>query len=566
MRATVLFILFFTGVICGCNRRSYTADIERADSLTEASCPVEALAILEDIPARKLRGDDRALHALVTVKTHDKLNYHHTSDSTIRIAASYFHSHGSVFRRAEATFYNGRVLSDLQNHAAALDAYDDALNLLPTSDTIPSHLRLRSLINSLTAQLLTDLYLYQEAIPFYNTAIDISIALGDSANAVMDGSALIFNFIEIDSLESAQRILNKIKQFSPSLTQRQRANLEIKERFLFLNQGANKQAVKDIHRLIDAIHPNSRNFVYMVAMRAYDNLGITDSATYYAKALISQPKNHNKHIAFEILGHYALINQQISEAQSYYDSLRTSVTNLINVADERPSLISSEYIKHHLEEKKSIKLSQQLFRSRAMATILIIIIIIAAILIYLLWKRVKVNNQEGDNIVTNFRQLNSDFDSDAMINASNSTISQPETNQSREAQIKEILSRLETLSDKMPRKPNPLKQTQIYLTISSMANLNQHIPDDSKIWTDLEEAINKCHPRFSARLRMLLGDINQAHFRPLLLSKAGFGPTEIGKLTCRDRRTINSNRIRLCKKIFNIEITAEKFNRIIDLL
>ena len=89
-------------------------------------------------------------------------------------------------------------------------------------------LSLRSCILSQNAQLLENLRLYSEAIPFYRAAINIPISIGDSTDMVLD----IFCLTQIDSLDSAEAMLAEVYPLLPNLSPSDRAEVEISRRNL----------------------------------------------------------------------------------------------------------------------------------------------------------------------------------------------------------------------------------------------------------------------------------------------------------------------------------------------
>ncbi|MDE6336364.1 MAG: tetratricopeptide repeat protein, partial [Muribaculaceae bacterium] len=88
----------------------------------------------------------------------------------------YYSSHNKELH-PEALYYGARVYSDLGDYPTALKYFQEALDHLP-SDT--KDIDLKSRILSQTGRLLNTLRLYQEAIPYVESTLELDRQQNDT--------------------------------------------------------------------------------------------------------------------------------------------------------------------------------------------------------------------------------------------------------------------------------------------------------------------------------------------------------------------------------------------------
>ena len=125
--------------------------------------PDSAMALLDSVDATILADADRHYFDFLTIKARDKAYVRHTSDSLILDVIDYYSSYNREQMLPWALYYGGRVHSDLGDYPTAIRYFQDALDLLPP-DTKERNLRASTL--SQIGQLLCDLCLYEQAIPY----------------------------------------------------------------------------------------------------------------------------------------------------------------------------------------------------------------------------------------------------------------------------------------------------------------------------------------------------------------------------------------------------------------
>ena len=140
MKSRVLLYLLLLAALCmGCGGRAAMRQLERLEAQID-SAPELVRESLDSIPAATLRGEVRALYAILRTQADYKCYEPLTSDSLIRYATHYYSRNRKNYRAAMAWYSLGCVYSDLKNDAAAVEAYLQAQSLFP--DTTVRYYRL----------------------------------------------------------------------------------------------------------------------------------------------------------------------------------------------------------------------------------------------------------------------------------------------------------------------------------------------------------------------------------------------------------------------------------------
>lgn len=526
----------------------------QADSLIEHKQPGAALSLLQTVGCESLSGSDRALHALLTVKATDKAFTPHTSDSAISIALSHFRANGPTLRRAEAAYYHGRVLSDLGDYADALDAYDDALTIL-SPDTTRRAIRLRSHILSQNAQLLENLRLYPEAIPFYRTAINLSISIGDSTDAVLDILSCSFCLMQLDSLDSAEAMLAKAYPLLPNLSPSDRAEVEISRRDLLRTRHHYAAAISGIDTVLAQIEPQFREFGYRVASDAYHALGQRDSAGKYVRLWLDASSPQSKSKAYRMLTENAIADHDFQTADTMFrlyvaqigSKLMENSAVPVTVTGYRNRAYRSELLAESLRQRNLL--------------LFIIIIIISVILISLLFNIRFYKELTAMNLLVYWmRNKQTDTDQTLPLPAIRppGEGKHPAFQPTATTAISEIRQQIITTVCQKMNQPLPdntaLSDTQLCLTIRNMAAKNQNIPDQSELWLQIEELVRSASPCFISNLNILFGKYNDVRFRVCMLILIGLRPSDIAVLMAKNLNGITYHRNQICKEAFDSRV------------
>ena len=131
MKCRMLLHLLLVAALCmGCSGRVSMCQLESLEAQID-SVPELVREALDSIPSASLRGESRALYAILRTQADYKCYEPLTSDSLIRYATDYYSRSRKSYRAAMAWYSLGCVYTELKNDAAAVEAYLQAQSLFP---------------------------------------------------------------------------------------------------------------------------------------------------------------------------------------------------------------------------------------------------------------------------------------------------------------------------------------------------------------------------------------------------------------------------------------------------
>ena len=125
---------YYISVILSCALCSCTSPVMRQLEQLEAQLDTASDAVhfaLDSIPLATLRGEARALYAILRTQADYKCYVPLTTDSLIRYATTYYNRSRKSYRAAMAWYSLGCVYTELNDDAAAVEAYLQAQSLFP---------------------------------------------------------------------------------------------------------------------------------------------------------------------------------------------------------------------------------------------------------------------------------------------------------------------------------------------------------------------------------------------------------------------------------------------------
>ena len=127
---TMIYSLLLATLCMGCGGRIGMRQLEQLEAQID-SVPHLVRQGLDSIPFATLRGEARALYAILKTQADYKCYVPLTTDTLIRHATDYYNTDRKNYRAAMAWYSLGCVYSDMEDDAAAVEAYLQAQSLFP---------------------------------------------------------------------------------------------------------------------------------------------------------------------------------------------------------------------------------------------------------------------------------------------------------------------------------------------------------------------------------------------------------------------------------------------------
>ena len=130
MTRRIALLLVVATLCMGCGGRSRMRQLQALEAQID-SVPHLVRQGLDSIPFATLRGEARALYAILRTQADYKCYVPLTTDTLIRYATTYYNTDRKNYRAAMAWYSLGCVYTELQDDAAAVEAYLQAQSLFP---------------------------------------------------------------------------------------------------------------------------------------------------------------------------------------------------------------------------------------------------------------------------------------------------------------------------------------------------------------------------------------------------------------------------------------------------
>ena len=127
---TMIYSLLLATLCMGCGGRNRMRQLEQLEAQID-SVPHLVRQGLDSIPFATLRGEARALYAILRTQADYKCYVPLTTDTLIRYATDYYNRNRKSYRAAMAWYSLGCVYSDMKDDASAVEAYLQAQSLFP---------------------------------------------------------------------------------------------------------------------------------------------------------------------------------------------------------------------------------------------------------------------------------------------------------------------------------------------------------------------------------------------------------------------------------------------------
>lgn len=580
--ATIIATLF---LLLGCSENKHDERLMRiAETVSEA--PEEALDSLNSIDCSTLSTADSHFYDFLTLKACDKAYILHTSDSLyLRIYDYYSHRKDDELY-PEVLYYGGRVYSDLGDYPTALGYFQRSVDCLSDNDRNPD---LRSRAFSQTGRLLTNLRLYDEAIPYIEAALDVNRQTKDTTNLIYNLQLLGGTYLRAGDYAPAETYFRE----SLELCEHRSAPHQTVISRIYLAAVKYKLEQTDsallfIRNTPENVKQINRNSALAYASNIYLDAGLLDSAYMYSHELISSPDPQNKQIGYQVILspelrsfiHPDSLDKYIDEYRGLLEGFYNENEN--ELAINQQSLYN--YQLHEREKNKAEKSNEKLWRwiigfIFAVSTMMIVIL--------LLKNKNKKNIIELQQAIQYISDLEREIKKaqNAPLCATeretagktsnpeetNNTHVLPDAAKNTESELRALLKNklmalYESSNDKTAV-PSAIYESEPYQELLKQISSGKSIKENDGLWSELEETVLKVSPRFKTNLNLLtLGKLTVLDLHTALLIKCGIKPSQMTILLGRSNGAIISRRESLCVKIFDEKLGVKVIDKVIRLL
>lgn len=535
--------------MAGCSGYEPGERLARIGQLSEES-PLEALDSLASIGHGSLSEADRHYCDLLSVIAMDRAYIGHKSDSLILDVIDYFSSHKSKSVYPLALYYGGRVYSDIGDYPTALRHFQDALDELEECETNPD---LKANILSQTGRLLSNIRLYDEAIPYISEAIDISKSLNDTFGIAYDYQQLAHLYTNMENYNLARKNNDEATRWAAHLKKADQADMLTNLAYILHREGKNDSSlivVRDLPSIVDSV---SLNYTKAIASGIYLDAGIIDTAYIYALELVASGDPVHSKAGFEILFSPELkAIAPIDTLQKYSSNYALFMENYLDSRVSQQAIIQNSSFNYQMHVRMRKKAEEE--RETMLHTLLIVFCILVVVTIIFLFLCLRYIKQKERLRMT--------------LSKIQSIMSEEELSTSPES-VEQLKHKISTTLSKIGKTNPPVTKeildSPVYWNLQEL--VKKKSPISKELWEEIESLVKKVSPLFIPRLYTLAkGKLTRYDVEIALLIRMGFSVTEMHELLCLTKSAISTRRRRLIEKLFDNKVEIEYLDSIIRIL
>ena len=287
-----------------------------------------------------------------------------------------------------------------------------------------------------------------------------------------------------------------------------------------------KMSLKYLRPLIK----NTNHRIDALLAKSYYNIGIRDSALFFAQRALENGNSLSKRDAHEVLARLAIHQGLRDSAESHFLKYK-ELNNDLNRITSNETIAQMDAFYHN--QKQAEENARLRFDISHKQNVIVIVIACLIVLAILFGTYIQRHRRKQELMTLRIQQLE-------------------EYKLSYEKADKEELVHTE----------QSIRQTDIYQRLAVMEE-PEHPTDED--WQSLSDAVSHAYPQFSSRLFSLCSLSPHEHHVCLLL-KAGFEPARIASLTLRSKAAVSTVRSRLYEKAFGKKGSAKDWDEVIRTL
>ena len=562
MRGLLVGILSFVMLLAGCSR-SVDSRLVRVSQLADCNATDSALAVLGNVCRDSLNEHNRYYYDLMNIKARDKAYLDITTDTTITDIIAYFERRGSENELGEAYYYGGRVSREQGDAPQALDYYQKALDVL----TSPEHMYRKGKIASQMGQIFLELYMFEQAKPKFQEAIAYQTVCADSVGLMYNYRDLANVNMHLNEKDSA--INNSSKSLCLSQVLNPNSIDEIESRALLMSLYLQDDTIKAYNELKNIEHYIDTDLISDFVLVALANVYITQKKEYLAEKLANILINKSTHYSlkngYAILADISRLKEDTKKCYEYTAKYKSYLDSIDNETSKNAVIFQDTHFNYLIKERKlnSFKSQKQQYYNISIILLsLVILIILISFKIYRIQKKQKVQlkeqkaelkNKQKEYISLQIEQLD-------IIRTLEKTISEQKLENVKITE--ELNNRKDNLIIKCDQKKKEIVASQIFQKFKAFIN-NDDCHLTSEDWDEFFKLIDIVYPNFKNKIYALNQHIKYNDYQICSLIKCGFSPSEIAKLTFREKNAITNYRTRLHLKLLGVTGSASSLDKFI---
>lgn len=560
----VAIVLFL--IMGACNNHPQAPILLEVEKIIEEQ-PDSALSILNKVEnINQLSEKDHATYCLLLTQAQD-LNYiTHTSDSLIKIAATYFEKSNDKHKASLSYYYMGRVNTDLHD---ALKAQEFYLKALEIGEKTKDYHLLAKICNNLGT-----LYNYQDiydlALPMQKKAlyyinmeqkqdtVNMSYILRNTARTFtlmnLEDSAVIYH----------KQALKYSRPYNISSILVDLGNI-----YIYKNEYVEAKKYIDLAQnsttILKTLYP-----IYLSKGKLLSAMGQLDSAKYYLTQCSQSSNIYTQAGSLYHLAQVALKENDLNNYVKYtetYSTLRDSITKHSHFENIRIAQSMFNYQRIAKEKDQFEKKAAQ--RMIFIYQVIIIFFLTIAIFIFI-FKREKIKKKR----LTELKEEQYKRSQQYIENNNKQIFQLTETLHSKQEEMSEVERQLYEARKLMLEMENRQifeKQGTILLLEKDFHNssiyIRIHREDDIQLspseWEELHQLIDATYPDFTNRLIRLYPQISIEEIHICYLVKMQLSIKKIAFIMHITSSGVTQCRRRLYKKFTGEPQNTEKFDRFI---
>lgn len=547
-------------IIAGCSGRPADSRLLSLNTGKIETSPHEALDSLAAIDPGSLSEADRHFYDLLTVKARDKAYITHTSDSLILNVVKYAATHKNAGYYPEALYYAARVYTDMGDLPTSLRYFQSALDALPPKGYDP---KLKEVIISQTGRLLDKLRLYKDAVKYLGKGMELS-SKTDSLGMMYDYQLLGQVYMHMAKYKEAMDCFDKAIAFSENLPSYNKALLNVYRASVEYRRHNDEKALEIIRHMPDSVEPMAQSHAMSVASKIYFAAGIRDTAAIYARALIKDSLNHNRHIGYYMMLRSGMNNLIPPDSiGDYVEGYVSSIEDNYDEAGHDASILQHTSYNYSIQERdKNIVMDE----NKNLQTWIFICVVVIAILIIVILIIVMRRQTKSLNLweaTERIRQIN--MKEPDQVEEIIGVLKSKEVKESLMDRRREELSKL--LANEMQELETSIAKSDTFHKIKKLADEGKSLPEKGPEWQEIEDVVFAASPRFKETLSFLTGSkMKTTDYTLALMLKLRLSTNEIATLLSRSPNAISTRKKVLSTKIFGEEGHIKELEKLIALI